>query len=63
MKFPLVGSAVLFSLFLAFKFLPKHIVNLILSGAAMPPLAPPAARAACPAAAVLLPLVPSPGCC
>lgn len=31
MKFPLVGSVVLFSLFLAFKFLPKHLVNAILS--------------------------------
>ena len=33
MRFPLVGSIVLFSLFLAFKFLPKEIVNAILSGA------------------------------
>lgn len=33
MKFPIVGSCVLFSLFLAFKFLPKDIVNMILSGA------------------------------
>ena len=33
MRFPLVGSLVLFSLFLAFKFLPKEIVNAILSGA------------------------------
>ena len=32
MKFPLVGSAMLFSLFLAFKFLPKHLVNMVLSG-------------------------------
>lgn len=32
MKFPLVGSVVLFSLFLAFKFLPKEVVNAILSG-------------------------------
>lgn len=32
MKFPLVGSLVLFSLFLAFKYLPKEIVNAILSG-------------------------------
>lgn len=31
MRFPLVGSIVLFSLFLAFKFLPKEIVNAILS--------------------------------
>ncbi|PSC74237.1 Signal peptide peptidase 2 isoform A [Micractinium conductrix] len=31
MKFPLVGSLVLFSLFLAFKYLPKEIVNAILS--------------------------------
>ncbi|KAL4459154.1 hypothetical protein ABPG75_014019 [Micractinium tetrahymenae] len=31
MKFPLVGSVVLFSLFLAFKYLPKEIVNAILS--------------------------------
>lgn len=33
MKFPIVGSCVLFSLFLAFKFLPKDVVNMILSGA------------------------------
>ena len=32
MRFPLVGSLVLFSLFLAFKFLPKEMVNAILSG-------------------------------
>ena len=32
MKFPLVGSAVLFSLFLLFKFLPKELVNAVLSG-------------------------------
>lgn len=32
MKFPLIGSAVLFSLFLAFKFLPKELVNAVLSG-------------------------------
>ncbi len=32
MKFPIVGSAVLFSLFLAFKFLPKQLVNAVLSG-------------------------------
>ena len=32
MKFPIVGSVMLFSLFLAFKFLPKHLVNLVLSG-------------------------------
>ena len=31
MKFPLVGSVILFSLFLAFKFLPKDLVNLVLS--------------------------------
>ncbi|EFN53579.1 hypothetical protein CHLNCDRAFT_36436 [Chlorella variabilis] len=31
MKFPLVGSLVLFSLYLAFKFLPKEVVNAILS--------------------------------
>lgn len=31
MKFPLVGSAMLFGLFLAFKFLPKDMVNLVLS--------------------------------
>ncbi|GAB4813141.1 hypothetical protein N2152v2_000187 [Parachlorella kessleri] len=31
MKFPIVGSAVLFSLFLAFKFLPKELVNAVLS--------------------------------
>lgn len=31
MKFPLVGSAMLFGLFLAFKFLPKDLVNLVLS--------------------------------
>ena len=35
MKFPLVGSAVLFSLFLAFKVLPKELVNAVLSGAAL----------------------------
>ena len=33
MKFPIIGSCVLFSLFLAFKFLPKHLVNAVLSGA------------------------------
>lgn len=33
MKFPVVGSLVLFSLYLAFKFLPKEMVNAILSGA------------------------------
>jgi hypothetical protein len=32
MKFPLVGSCVLFSLYLAFKFLPKETINAILSG-------------------------------
>lgn len=32
MKFPLIGSVVLFSLFLAFKFLPKDLVNMVLSG-------------------------------
>ena len=32
LKFPLVGSAVLFSLFLVFKVLPKHLVNLVLAG-------------------------------
>lgn len=31
MKFPLMGSIMLFSLFLAFKFLPKDLVNLVLS--------------------------------
>lgn len=31
MKFPLMGSVMLFSLFLAFKFLPKDLVNLVLS--------------------------------
>lgn len=31
MKFPIVGSFMLFSLFLAFKFLPKDLVNLVLS--------------------------------
>lgn len=31
MKFPLIGSVVLFSLFLAFKFLPKDLVNMVLS--------------------------------
>lgn len=31
MKFPLVGSCVLFSLYLAFKFLPKETINAILS--------------------------------
>ena len=31
MKFPLVGSCMLFSLFLAFKFLPKDLINLVLS--------------------------------
>ena len=67
MKFPLVGSLVLFSLYLAFKFLPKEVVNAILSGAPIarfPPRAaalqqqppsfmPPAAR---------LPLAVSRGC-
>ena len=42
MRFPLVGSALLLSLFLAFKFLPKDLVNLVLSGTrargASPPL-------------------------
>ncbi len=32
MRFPLVGSAVLFGLFLAFKFLPKELVNMLLTG-------------------------------
>lgn len=32
-KFPIVGSAVLFSLFLAFKYLPKNLVNAVLAGA------------------------------
>ncbi len=32
MKFPLVGSAVLFGLFLLFKFVPKELVNAVLSG-------------------------------
>jgi hypothetical protein len=32
MKFPVIGSIVLFSLYLAFKFLPKEVVNAILSG-------------------------------
>jgi len=31
MKFPLMGSIMLFSLFLAFKFLPKDLINLVLS--------------------------------
>ena len=31
MKFPLVGSVMLFGLFLAFKFLPKDMVNLVLT--------------------------------
>jgi minor histocompatibility antigen H13 len=31
LKFPVVGSVILFSLFLAFKFLPKDMVNLVLS--------------------------------
>lgn len=31
LKFPVVGSIILFSLFLAFKFLPKDMVNLVLS--------------------------------
>ncbi|KAH7372532.1 hypothetical protein KP509_17G008300 [Ceratopteris richardii] len=32
MRFPFIGSAVLFSLFLLFKFLPKDLVNRILAG-------------------------------
>ncbi|KAL3134989.1 hypothetical protein ABBQ32_007943 [Trebouxia sp. C0010 RCD-2024] len=32
LKFPLVGSAVLFGLFITFKILPKHLVNLVLAG-------------------------------
>ena len=32
LKFPLVGSAVLFGLFITFKVLPKHLVNLVLAG-------------------------------
>lgn len=32
MRFPLVGSCVLFGLFLCFKFLPKELVNLLLAG-------------------------------
>jgi minor histocompatibility antigen H13 len=32
MRFPLVGSCVLFGLFLCFKFLPKALVNLLLAG-------------------------------
>ncbi|GFH29983.1 signal peptide peptidase 1, partial [Haematococcus lacustris] len=31
MRFPFIGSAVLFSLFLAFKFLPKDVVNTLFS--------------------------------
>ena len=31
MKFPLVGSVMLFGLFLAFKFLPKDLINLVLT--------------------------------
>ena len=31
MKFPFIGSAVLFSLFLVFKLLPKELVNLVLT--------------------------------
>lgn len=31
-KFPIIGSAVLFSLFLAFKYLPKDLVNTVLAG-------------------------------
>ncbi len=31
MRFPLVGSAVLFGLFLLFKVLPKHLVNMLLA--------------------------------
>ncbi|KAI8467773.1 MAG: signal peptide peptidase-domain-containing protein [Monoraphidium minutum] len=32
MRFPLVGSCTLFGLFLAFKFLPKELVNVLLAG-------------------------------
>lgn len=32
MRFPLVGSCVLFGLFLCFKFLPKALVNMLLAG-------------------------------
>jgi len=32
LKFPLVGSAVLFGLFITFKVLPKNLVNLVLAG-------------------------------
>lgn len=32
MRFPIMGSIVLFSLFLVFKFLPKDLVNLVLTG-------------------------------
>lgn len=32
MKFPLIGSAVLFGLFLLFKFLPTHLINTVLTG-------------------------------
>lgn len=32
-RFPIIGSMVLFSLFLAFKFLPKNLVNAVLAGA------------------------------
>jgi len=32
MRFPLVGSCVLFGLFLCFKFLPKELVNVLLAG-------------------------------
>lgn len=31
MRFPLIGSCVLFSLFIAFKFLPKELINTVLS--------------------------------
>lgn len=32
MRFPLIGSCVLVSLFLLFKFLPKDLVNMALTG-------------------------------
>jgi minor histocompatibility antigen H13 len=31
MRFPFIGSLVLFSLFLVFKFLPKDLVNMVLT--------------------------------
>ena len=54
MRFPIIGSCVLFSFFLLFKFLPKDLVNKILTGFrpprifASPPRSPRCLASGCP---------------